>query len=76
MNNDLEKRSKIVKYEIGQSVKIAVTDVIGMVTRYLISELELQYEVCYPDQDNQPVKRWFNQIELEEINSQKFGFGG
>ena len=76
MNNGLEKWSKIAKYEIGQSVKIAVTNIIGMVTRYLISELELQYEVCYPDQDNQPVKAWFNQIELEEINSQKFGFGG
>lgn len=60
---------------IGKNVIIKVTNTVGLITKIIEDCNGFTYEVCYPDQDNQPVKIWLNQIELSEINSEKFGFG-
>lgn len=64
-----------LKYKIGQFVNIQVCDIVGMIVNILMSPKEAKYLISYPDVDGRPTERYFYDIELEEVNDSRFGFG-
>ena len=69
------------QFKIGDLVRIKTTDVVGMVisitTHIKDTGVSIQYEVTYPNMNNDPVGSLFSAVELEKIEDKgKFGFGG
>jgi len=63
-------------FKIGDTVKVRVCNFNGLVIfKRTIDDIN-EYEVTYPDKDGLPVNRYFTEIELEDAQNNKLGFGG
>lgn len=63
-----------LKYKIGQTVKIDVCDIVGMIVNILMSPKECKYLISYPDVDGRPVEKYFYDMELSLAEEYRLGF--